>query len=420
MHVFERTGSFAAENVGRELAVSGEGHYCRTMPVALQSGSYWFVIQGNTTVDGSDRGSYRVTVGCYTYAPTAVPTTATPTAAPTAPTTATPTNTPTVAPTVAPTVPTAAPSALPTVAPTAAPTTAPTPLSPMSATLGCTDYNNGGLISQNPDSPNAHACVAECESNTECVFATFYQASTWCSLFRTCTLGSHSDQPQTFVKPTHKRVPLRQLSATQGCTDYNNGGVISQNSDSPNVASCRAECAANAECVFATFYQATTRCSLFRTCTLGSDPDLPMTYMKAWPSLSTTQGCSNYDDASLISYNPDSPSIESCQAECAASAECVFATFYSRTTFCSLFRGCTLGDHGMNRTLLSSPAAALCPISSARIKAAQTTPTVVSSRTTQTAPTLRAAAPTVSPTPNASLPPFTRRRLFALSSARAP
>ena len=79
---------------------------------------------------------------------------------------------------------------------------------------------------------------------------------------------------------------LQVFSASEGCTDYNNGdgvhgshpGYLLENADSPNADSCIEQCFNTPGCVYATYYATSTHCSLFKTCTLGPHVDAPTTW----------------------------------------------------------------------------------------------------------------------------------------------
>ena len=69
-----------------------------------------------------------------------------------------------------------------------------------------------------------------------------------------------------------------QTSETQGCGDYDNGGLLLQNEDSADVASCKIQCEETPGCQFLTFYATTTWCSLFTKCTVVDHQDAPATF----------------------------------------------------------------------------------------------------------------------------------------------
>ena len=79
---------------------------------------------------------------------------------------------------------------------------------------------------------------------------------------------------------------LQVFSASEGCTDYNNGdgvhgshpGYLLENAASPNADSCIEQCFNTPGCVYATYYATSTHCSLFKTCTLGPHVDAPTTW----------------------------------------------------------------------------------------------------------------------------------------------
>ena len=60
------------------------------------------------------------------------------------------------------------------------------------------------LISKNADSPDLASCKKECDAHPDCKYLTFYDKTTYCSLFRVCTLGPHVDEPQTWQRTIKK------------------------------------------------------------------------------------------------------------------------------------------------------------------------------------------------------------------------
>ena len=72
--------------------------------------------------------------------------------------------------------------------------------------LNDTQACTGDLITEIADSADVKSCREACVQDVECMFTTFYvpappsTATKRCSLFRTCTLGDHADQPATYQK----------------------------------------------------------------------------------------------------------------------------------------------------------------------------------------------------------------------------
>jgi hypothetical protein len=102
------------------------------------------------------------------------------------------------------------------------------------------------------------SCSAGCNVQACADFAPPASNANKCARYADCAASTPGSGPVGWV----------QSSATQGCSDYLNGGVILQNADSPDIASCKTECAATPGCRYLTFYATTTWCSLFTTCAL--------------------------------------------------------------------------------------------------------------------------------------------------------
>ena len=75
------------------------------------------------------------------------------------------------------------------------------------------------------------ACRTQCDSNSECKFYTWYKKTTYCSLFKTCTLVDHPDEPVTKL---HSGRADQQSSPNTVANSTEDGAVLVK--DLTNVA----------------------------------------------------------------------------------------------------------------------------------------------------------------------------------------
>jgi hypothetical protein len=92
----------------------------------------------------------------------------------------------------------------------------------LSSTQDCGWGANGGVVSQHAVIPDADTCQTMCSQSTDCRYYTFYLATQFCSLFRTCALTDHESEPRTFQKSVVKWVKLMSNGAIPGSS--HNGG----------------------------------------------------------------------------------------------------------------------------------------------------------------------------------------------------
>ena len=223
-----------------------------------------------------------------------------------------------------------------------------------SATLHCNDYSNGGLIKQDANSPNSADCEAQCNRNAGCKFYTFYDKTTWCSLFKTCTLGTHPHQPKTYQRDTPTclhQVTAKRTDSTAGwgmalgvtccapaatCTCAANGtpatGASCTRNNGRICGSCNAGFQREAETTFAQISGAAP----FTYAHCNNYPD------NACKTHAHQKGCGPSAGNKKLDADADSPNVQKCEDECRKNAQCTHFTFYDNYKF--RFNGCPRAD----------------------------------------------------------------------------